>query len=399
MYNEYRDHGFVALAINLWESMDNVVKVYARQNTNPYLRDGGGVWAVYNQTNGIPLNYVVDTAGIIRFWQTGFNEATIRSYIEQYLPGQIEHDVGVMGLVLPQTADSGIALVPSCSLMNYASNTETYPVRLRIGTEYDTTVTVTAHAPGTIRHVQFPDWYPSTRGSQAVRCSTELPGDDIPFNDGLRRSITVNVYDVVALAILAPADSVDSGVAVVPRAIVANRGNATDMAKVIFYIGTSYAESASVSLIAGRTDTVDLRPWTPTELGTIPVRCTVATFRPDMFPANNLLTSSVKVIRTTGIAEPEPAGSGPVRFGPVTSPARRASMGYTLEAATPVVFRIYSSNGKLVRMLDAGVRPAGHHVMNWDGRDESGRPAGTGAYFCHIFAGDANTIHKLTIVE
>jgi len=400
MYNDYRDRGFVALSINLNEDMNGVVKVYARQNTNPFLRDNGSVWGVYNQTGYIPLNYVVDTAGIIRFWQTGFDENTIRNYIEQYLPGQIDHDVGVMGIVSPaQLADSGVAVTPACSVFNYANNTETYPVRFRIGTEYDTTVMVTAHEPNTVRHVQFPDWFPSGRGSQAVACSTELADDDINGNDAQRRTVTVNVYDVAALAILVPPDSVDSGSVFAPSVVVANLGTVSDMAKVMFSIGEGYLESLSVALLAGRTDTVILRAWTALELGTFAVRCTVTTFRPDMNPANNLLTSSVRVVRASGVEEVEP-GVGFGLLEPLPNPAKPGTaIRYSLAGLTPVEFRVYSSNGKLVRTFRLGTQPVGVHQVAWDGRDDSGRLASTGTYFCHMSAGSFRAVRKLALVE
>ena len=71
MYDDYKPRGFVALAINLWQSMD-IVKQYARQYRYFFFRDGGAAWNLYNINNGIPLNYVVDTAGIVRYGSTGF---------------------------------------------------------------------------------------------------------------------------------------------------------------------------------------------------------------------------------------------------------------------------------------------------------------------------------------
>jgi hypothetical protein len=64
-HNDYGPHGFEAIAINLSEDMEAIVKVWARQNTNQYLRDNGSVWPVYTHNNAIPLNYVIDTAGVI----------------------------------------------------------------------------------------------------------------------------------------------------------------------------------------------------------------------------------------------------------------------------------------------------------------------------------------------
>jgi hypothetical protein len=86
MYNDYGADRYVPMAINLWQDMNSVVKAYARTYTFPFFRDGGTVWNVYNINGYIPLNYVIDTAGIVLYGATGFNEAVVRAYIESSLP-------------------------------------------------------------------------------------------------------------------------------------------------------------------------------------------------------------------------------------------------------------------------------------------------------------------------
>lgn len=51
-----------------------------------FLRDPGTVWPLYNINGSIPLNYVIDTAGIVVYEAVGFNEAAIRAVIEANLP-------------------------------------------------------------------------------------------------------------------------------------------------------------------------------------------------------------------------------------------------------------------------------------------------------------------------
>jgi hypothetical protein len=87
MYDEYGSQGYVPLAVNLWQDMENVVKVYARAYTYPFFRDAGAGWNTYRMNGYIPLNYVIDTAGIVVGSMEGFNEAVIRSWIEPYLTG------------------------------------------------------------------------------------------------------------------------------------------------------------------------------------------------------------------------------------------------------------------------------------------------------------------------
>ncbi|MGB9742775.1 MAG: T9SS type A sorting domain-containing protein [candidate division WOR-3 bacterium] len=90
MFDEYGSGGYVPLAVNLWQDMENVVKVYARAYTYPFFRDAGAGWNAYRMNGYIPLNYVIDTAGIVVGSMEGFNEATIRSWIEPYLTGVAE---------------------------------------------------------------------------------------------------------------------------------------------------------------------------------------------------------------------------------------------------------------------------------------------------------------------
>ncbi len=90
MYDEYGERGYVPLAVNLWQDMNSVVKVYARYYSYPFLRDAGSAWNAYRMNGYIPLNYVIDTAGIVVGSMEGFNESVIRSWIEPYLTGVTE---------------------------------------------------------------------------------------------------------------------------------------------------------------------------------------------------------------------------------------------------------------------------------------------------------------------
>jgi len=44
-------------------------------------------WALYNINNSIPLNYVIDPTGTVRYGAVGFNESAERTIIESYLTG------------------------------------------------------------------------------------------------------------------------------------------------------------------------------------------------------------------------------------------------------------------------------------------------------------------------
>ena len=395
---DYGPHGFQSLAVNIQDDWE-IIKSYARLYSSLYLKDNGTFWNTYKQNNAVPLNYVIDTAGVVRYVTEGWNEAAVRNVVEQYLPDGIEHDVGVTRLLAPSgSPDSGAAIVPACSLYNFRSNTETYPVRMRIGTDYNEVVTVTNHAPGQALYVEFPTWTPQLRGQVAVTCTTELATDDIGSNNARSTSVSVNVYDIAVTAILAPADSVDSGAAVLPAAAVENRGTMPDMAKVRFYIGDFYFDSVNVAIQPGRTDTAVLDNWVPALLGTFPVRCTSATIRADMVTANNQLSKSV-VVLSTGIAEPK---AGNVRFALLAArnPASRSvELRYSLAAPAPVELRVYSTSGELVRTYSEGLQSEGVHRLAWDGRDDAGRLVGRGIYLCRLTAGEFRATRQIILVE
>jgi hypothetical protein len=84
------DYGenFVPLAIGLQQS-PAILKQYAAQYPGTIVLNDAimASWNLYNINNSIPLNYVVDPADTVRYGAVGFNEALIRSIIEQYLTG------------------------------------------------------------------------------------------------------------------------------------------------------------------------------------------------------------------------------------------------------------------------------------------------------------------------
>ena len=399
-HNDYGPHGFEAIAINLNEDMKTVVKAWARQNTNMYLRDPGNVWPVYAHNYATPTNYVIDTAGIVRYWAEGYDENAVKQVIEQYLPDPVQHDVGVTRLMAPTgSMDSGTVVTPACSLRNYRSSAETYPVRMKIGTGYDNAVTVTNHQPGTTVYVQFPQWTALTRGSTPVVCSTELATDDIASNDVAKTTLTVNVDDIAATAILVPLDTVELGRGYAPAVEVKNLGTVADMARVRFYISDFYFDTARVALQPGKTDTALLPTWTPGGLGAFPVRCSVATLKTDLVTGNNELTKSVYVV-PVGIEERPMSNARFVLFRSSQNPVRgQATVRYSLAQASPVELRIFSTTGELVRVLESGTREVGPHQVAWDGRDELGRPVGRGTWFCRMTAGGYKLVCKLTTID
>ncbi len=72
-------------------------------------------------------------------------------------------------------------------------------------------------------------------------------------------------------------------------------------------------------------------------------------------------------------------GNFPDPFGPETQ------VSYELPQPGRVTLRVYGVSGRLVRTLvDAESREAGSHTVTWNGRDDAGRDAASGIYFCRL---------------
>ena len=59
---------------------------------------------------------------------------------------------------------------------------------------------------------------------------------------------------------------------------------------------------------------------------------------------------------------------------------------FELPQAGKVELGIYSPDGRLVRTLVSGERPAGRQEVRWDGLDDAGRKASSGVYFYSLAA-------------
>ncbi len=231
-------------------------------------------------------------------------------------------DVGCTRLLAPTgTMDSGASVTPACSVYNYGSTTETYNVRMRIGSLYNQTAQVSGHAPGAAVYVTFASWTALPRGTLAVTCSTELSGDGTPANDKQTGTVTVGVRDVGTISLLAPSGTVDSGAVVTPACSVRNWGTGAATYWVKMKIGTGYTESTQVSShSAGTARYVTFPNWTALPRGSIAVSCSTA-LAADMKTANDKLTGSVLVaVRDVGTIS-LPAPSGTVDSGAVVTPA------------------------------------------------------------------------------
>jgi len=74
-----------------------------------------------------------------------------------------------------------------------------------------------------------------------------------------------------------------------------------------------------------------------------------------------------------------------IRFG-VTQPGR-------------VSLRVFDLRGRMLRSLLSERVDAGEHAVDWDGRDDRGRPLPSGTYFCRLVGPDGVQERKMTLVH
>lgn len=83
----------------------------------------------------------------------------------------------------------------------------------------------------------------------------------------------------------------------------------------------------------------------------------------------------------------------PNPFNPSTS------FRFSLPTAAPVTLRIYNILGQEVATLVDGELAAGSHVVDWDGRDNFGRPLASGVFLAKLVAGEHTATRKVVVVK
>jgi len=205
-------------------------------------------------------------------------------------------NVGPTRITAPSGAcDSGVSVFPACSLHNYGTAAASYTVRMRIGSGYNQTASVSGHEAGTRTYVTFPQWTALPRGAITVACTTELAGDQVTADNKVSGSVLVGVKDVATTRIMAPSGFVDSGTVVTPFCSVANYGSQTASYTVRMRIGAAYNQAVTVTSHSSGTARLATFPaWTASPCGDLAVSCSTE-LSGDAVPSNDKKSGSVSV--------------------------------------------------------------------------------------------------------
>ncbi len=263
-------------------------------------------------------------------------------------------DVGVTQLLLPETIDSLSEITPACSVHNYGTTIETYPVRLKIGDFYNEVATVSNHSPGQTLHLTFPSYTHWRRGNWIASCSTELNQDLVVVNDKDTSSIFVRVFDVQTIQINSPTGIVDLGEVYPVQARIKNNGNTNVSFDVKFEITDGYSDTKSVSDLAPGTEIdLDFADWQANSPGSFTTKCSTRLTN-DMITTNDKSTGSVFVqyLDAQCLSIDEPIGT--VNYGEIIYPKATVRNNSNTEKTFDVTFWIEGSKYEDTRSITLG---------------------------------------------
>ncbi|MFZ0391920.1 MAG: FlgD immunoglobulin-like domain containing protein [Calditrichia bacterium] len=83
----------------------------------------------------------------------------------------------------------------------------------------------------------------------------------------------------------------------------------------------------------------------------------------------------------------------PNPFNPVTT------INYNIPETTPVQLTVYSVSGEKIRSLVSGTQSAGGHSVVWDGKNDQGRPVGSGIYLYRLQAASQVLSKKMMLLK
>jgi hypothetical protein len=117
--------------------------------------------------------------------------------------------------------------------------------------------------------------------------------------------------------------------------------------------------------------------------------------------SNDPIAPRVEIPVTLNVIDPASGGQGsaleqnhPNPFSPGTT------INFSLQRAERITLEIFDGQGRLVRRLLAGEDLlAGPHAIPWDGRDGTGAPLASGAYFCKLRTAAETLSRKMVMLR
>ncbi len=141
--------------------------------------------------------------------------------------------------------------------------------------------------------------------------------------------------------------------------------------------------TAADSLIFSPSETGSTWEWTAPEL--ISSQCYLQVESEDLFGNRTVALSDRFTVLTSTTDVPSALAPAAALLPPRPNPFNPSTrISFTLTSAGDVRLELFDARGRRVRLLDAGPRTAGEHVVSWNGTDDAGRRLAAGAYLVRL---------------
>lgn len=91
-----------------------------------------------------------------------------------------------------------------------------------------------------------------------------------------------------------------------------------------------------------------------------------------------------------------PVSNASVAPNPTRGPA---TLRFALASPGVVAVTVIDAGGRMIRRLPTAWRPSGNHLVEWDGRDESGRAAAPGMYLCRVTSSAGTQVGRVSVIR
>lgn len=189
-----------------------------------------------------------------------FNYGEWEDYSVNITGDNINYNAGLVSVDIDPLMPSG-SITPYATIKNFGVQTISFPVTMTVeGTSYSSTVNVVDLAINEEIQLEFDTWDAPT-GEYSVEVCTELPDDQIPYNDCLSADISTVKFDVGI-------DAINIGYTIlmgdfIPKATIKNYGFETVTFPVTMTINDeTYSSTVEVSnLASGQEKVIEFDIW------------------------------------------------------------------------------------------------------------------------------------------
>ena len=219
----------------------------------------------------------------------------------------------------PDTITEGTEFKPQAKIKNRGNTTESFNVKLKIGSAYTGTKTISNLAPNDSVVITFDPSWTAVKGNYTITCSTEVPRDSYPSNDRKLDTATVAFYDAQLKEIIIPTlnDTFYTTESIKPKVVIKDSSYFSNpsLVKVFCQISNSsfYLDSVQKTLNPSASDTILFKAKYLTSASPDIYRCSTWIRRnSDLISSNNSKARSITILNASTypwtIQESMPAG-------------------------------------------------------------------------------------------